>query len=316
MDKQTLLQAESQNPEKKITPVSVIIVNYNSGTLLTEAVERVLGSSVPVEVFVSDNGSTDDSLSLLKKKWGGEANLHITENHANLGFARSNNVVLPNATGDYLLFLNPDCLIEPDTLSRMLEIMESHPEAGMAGCLIRNLDGSEQPGCRRFIPTPWRSLMRVLNLPRFPFSHPLFRDFNLWDTPLPEHTVEVEAISGAFMLVRRSALEEVGPMDSEYFLHCEDLDWCMRFKLAEKSILFVPDVAVIHVKGGSSDNRPIFVEWHKHKGMIRFYRKFFQQRYPGAMMWLVVLGVWLRFGLLVGYYMTQRTAGFLVKRNG
>lgn len=254
-----------------------------------------LDSSLPVEVIVSDNGSIDDSVRLLRKTLRGVANLSIFENGENLGFAQGNNRVLPRAVGDYLLFLNPDCLIEPDTIARMIEIMEAHPDVGMAGCLIRNLDGSEQPGCRRYIPTPWRALMRVVNPPRFFTSNPRFQDFNLLGTPLPEQPVEVEAISGAFMFVRRSAFEKVGPLDEGYFLHCEDLDWCMRFKQAGYRILFVPDVVVSHVKGGCSVNRPIFVEWHKHKGMIRFYRKFFRERYPGALMWLVFIAVWTRF---------------------
>ena len=254
-----------------------------------------LDSSLPVEVIVSDNGSIDDSVRLLRKTLRGVANLSIFENGENLGFAQGNNRVLPRAVGDYLLFLNPDCLIEPDTIARMIEIMEAHPDVGMAGCLIQNLDGSEQPGCRRYIPTPWRALMRVVNPPRFFTSNPRFQDFNLLGTPLPEQPVEVEAISGAFMFVRRSAFEKVGPLDEGYFLHCEDLDWCMRFKQAGYRILFVPDVVVSHVKGGCSVNRPIFVEWHKHKGMIRFYRKFFRERYPGALMWLVFIAVWTRF---------------------
>lgn len=263
--------------------------------MLTEAVERALKSITPVEVFVADNGSKDDSIPLLRKTLGATSNLHISENHANLGFAGGNNHILSKAKGDYLLFLNPDCLIEPDTLSQMIDIMETHPDAGMAGCLIRNLDGSEQPGCRRYIPTPWRSMMRVLNLSQIFPKNASFQDFNLTGTPLPDGPVEIEAISGAFMLVRRSALEKVGPMDPNYFLHCEDLDWCMRFKQAGYQVLFVPNVVVTHVKGGCSSHRPIFVEWHKHKGMIRFYRKFFQQKYSSALMYLVFIAVWIRF---------------------
>jgi len=285
---------------------SVIIVNYNAGALLSEAVESVLGSSVPVEVFVSDNGSIDDSIPLLRKTHGKAHNLHITENGANLGFARGNNRVLPQTTGNYVLFLNPDCLIEPDTIARMIEIMEHRTDVGMAGCLIRNLDGSEQPGCRRCMPTPWRSLMRVVNPSRAMSSNPRLQDFNLLDTPLPDRPVEVEAISGAFMFVRRSALDKVGPLDEGYFLHCEDLDWCMRFKQAGYKVLFVPDALVSHVKGGCSVNRPIFVEWHKHKGMIRFYRKFFRKRYPHVLMWLVIVAVWTRFFLKVTLLEVQR----------
>ena len=100
------------------------------------------------------------------------------------------------------------------------------------------------------------------------------------------------------MFVRRSALEKVGPMDESYFLHCEDLDWCMRFRQAGFTILFVPDVEIIHVKGVGSAARPIYVEWHKHKGMIRFYRKFFRHQYSTLIMFMVTLAVWTRFAAL------------------
>ena len=191
--------------------------------------------------------------------------------------------------------LNPDCVIRPDTIERMIAVMESDPYAAMAGCLIRNPDNSEQAGCRRFIPTPWRSLVRVLKLSTLFPGYPKFSSFNLTGHPLPSGPVSVEAISGAFMLLRRSAVEEVGLMDEGYFLHCEDLDWCMRFMRAGYKILFVPDVEIVHAKGASSADRPIRVEWHKHKGMIRFYRKFFWDHYPKALMSLVIPAVWARF---------------------
>ena len=290
--------------------VSVIIVNYNAGALLTETVSRALRSTVPVEVFVSDNGSIDDSLILLRKTIGGRDNLHIIENGTNLGFASGNNVVLEKASGDYLLFLNPDCLIEEDTIERLIGVFESNPNVGMAGCLIRNLDGTEQPGCRRFIPTPWRALMRVVKFSRLFPEQPVFQDFNMLGTELPETAIEVEAISGAFMLTKRGALEIVGPLDPGYFLHCEDLDWCMRFKKAGYAILFVPDVVITHVKGGCSFNRPIFIEWHKHKGMVRFYRKFFQKRYPGILLLMVYVAVWVRFLMRAAYTYLSRLGAF------
>lgn len=200
---------------------------------------------------------------------------------------------------DYVLVLNPDCIVNPDTLARMIEQLELRPDAGMAGCLIRNPDGSEQAGCRRAHPTPWRTLVRVLHLNKLFERHPRFRTFLLHQEPLPTRPVEVEAISGAFMLVRRVAIERVGLLDEGYFLHCEDLDWCMRFRRAGWKILFVPDVEVVHYKGTCSKDRPLFVLWHKHKGMVRFYRKFFRHQYPLPLMVIVVAGVWLRFSMLV-----------------
>jgi len=285
--------------------VSVIIVNFNGGELLTECVRSVLVSSVSVEVFVSDNGSADGSIFFLKQTIE-DKRLHIEKNNTNLGFAAANNHVIPMAMGEYLLILNPDCLIKPETLENLLKQMELHPEVGMAGCLIRNLDGSEQAGCRRRVLTPWRTLVRMLCLDRLFPNHPKFESVVMHQRPLPEKPVCKEAISGAFMFLRRKAMEEVGLMDDGYFLHCEDLDWCMRFRQKGWKILFVPHVEVIHAKGVCSHARPVRVEWHKHKGMVRFYRKFFQHQYPALLMWCVIGAVWLRFAVLAVLFTLRR----------
>jgi GT2 family glycosyltransferase len=286
--------------------VSVVIVNYNGGALLTECVRSVLQSSVLLKVFVSDNGSHDESIAYLRSALGNHPLLEIKENHRNLGFAKGNNVALPQCGGDYLLFLNPDCIVKPDTLEQMIEVMEQHPEAGMAGCLLVNPDGTEQVGCRRFVPTPWRSMVRVLRLSQLVKNHPRFQPFTMKGLPLPDVAVPIEAISGAFMLVRREALVAVGPMDENYFLHCEDLDWCMRFRQAGWKILFVPHVRSVHWKGLSSKAHPVAVEFHKHRGMVRFYNKFFRHQYPGGLMVLVIAAVCLRFMAKAAWISTRR----------
>jgi GT2 family glycosyltransferase len=286
--------------------VCVVIVNYNGGATLTECVRSLLASTVPVGIVVSDNGSQDDSIAYLRASVTDAPRLSIVENWENLGFAKANNDALARCRNDYVLVLNPDCIVEPDTLERMIEVMEQHPEAGMGSCLIVNPDGSEQAGCRRFVPTPWRSMVRVLHLHRVIRNQPRFRSFTMTDLPLPRTPVEVEAISGAFMFVRREALEPVGLMDESYFLHCEDLDWCMRFRQAGWKILFVPQVRVVHWKGLSSKAHPVVCEYHKHCGMVRFYNKFFRHQYPGALMALVVLAVWLRFFAKSGWIMVRK----------
>jgi nucleoside-diphosphate-sugar epimerase/GT2 family glycosyltransferase len=286
--------------------VSVVIVNFNGGPLLSACVRAVLTSTVAVEVIVSDNGSSDDSLAALRSACGADARLHIVAQGRNHGFARGNNLVLDRAGGDYLLFLNTDCIVQPDTLERLLVVMERYPQAGMCGCLIRNPDGSEQAGCRRSIPTPWRSAAHVLHLHRLFPNNPRFESFVLSNRPLPTQPVAVDAVSGAFMLVRRRALAEVGPLDEGYFMHCEDLDWCVRFREHGWQVLFVPDTAVTHYKGVCSEGRPLRVLWHKHRGMVHFYRKFFLHRYPRPLAWLVTLAVWTRFALLAVPLLIQR----------
>jgi GT2 family glycosyltransferase len=263
-------------------PLSVIIVNHNAGPLLGECVRAVQGQAVR-EVIVVDNASTDGSLALLRER-ADPAALVILETGRNLGFAAACNIGLRAATQPFLLFLNPDSVPASGSLARLLQVLEQHPAAGMVGGLLLNPDGTEQRGGRRDIPTPGQVLMR--------------RPFNLHGTPLPTQPTVVEAISGALMLVRRQAVAAVGPWDEGYFLHCEDLDWCLRFRQKGWDILFVPDAPVVHYQGTSSRARPLFVEWHKHRGMLRFYRKFFRQRTPGPLMGLVALGVWLRFGFV------------------
>ena len=286
--------------------VSVVIVNFNGGPLLGEAVRSVLSSAVPLEVYVVDNGSTDASLSSLRHFAAADGRTQIIENQTNLGFARAANVALEQAQSEYILLLNPDAVIQADTLARMIETFAAYPDAGMAGCLLRNPDGTEQAGCRRSVPTPWRTVVRVFHLDKLFPNHPRFRNFVLTQQPLPEAPVFLEAISGAFMLVRRKALEDVGHLDDKYFLHCEDLDWCMRFRQAGWKILFVPNVEVVHYQGTCSKDRSLFVSWHKHKGMIRFYRKFFRHQYPWPLMPLVVTAVWVRFALLAGMALFHR----------
>ncbi|MFP5440922.1 MAG: glycosyltransferase, partial [Gammaproteobacteria bacterium] len=217
----------------------------------------------------------------------------------NLGFSGGCNVGIAASAAQHLLFLNPDCVLGPGALERLLEVLQSGPAIGMVGGLLLESDGAEQAGGRRAVPTPWRAFVRAFGLYRLGARWPVFSDVNLHEQPLPAQPVEVEAISGALMLVRRSAVDDTGPWDEGYFLHCEDLDWCMRFRQHGWKILFVPDAPVVHEKGVCSRSRPLFVEWHKHRGMARFYRKFFRDRYPLPLMWLVYAGVWLRFALVV-----------------
>lgn len=270
--------------------LSVILVNYNAGPLLTEAVASVLAGASPLEVLVSDNGSWDGSLRLLEATFGQRPELRILRQGRNLGFAAANNRAIEQARGDWLLFLNPDCVLHPQASERLLQALAANPAAGMAGARLRNPDGSEQRGCRRNLPSLGRSLGKALGIRRW-------NRMDLQDAPLPAGPQAVEAISGACMLVRRAALEAVGPWDEGFFLHCEDLDWCARFQAKGWRILFVPAAEVTHRQGACSRHRPLFVEWHKHLGMARYFRK---HTHGGMRLWtpLVYAGILARFALV------------------
>jgi len=283
------------------TSISVIIVNYNAGPVLAECVTSIKNAGPVLEIIIVDNASVDDSLDRI----GAAAcsGLTIKKNPSNLGFAVGCNVGTKIASGDCLLYLNPDCILDPNAIDEMITCMKVRPDAGMVGGLLLNPDGTEQAGGRRAVPTPWRSFVRAFGLGHLEKRYPrIFSDYMLHRQPLPEHPIEVEAISGSCMLVRREAVADVGLMDEGYFMHCEDLDWCMRFRQKEWKILFGPHAKVVHHQGTCSRSRPIFVAWSKHKGMMRFYGKFFRHQYPGALMWLVALGIWTRFVGVMAYH--------------
>lgn len=296
--------------ELGLASASIVVVNHNAGQLLTRCIRICLAEAE--QVIVVDNASSDSSLIELEAAFAGEPRLKLIRTGLNLGFARGCNIGANYVTQRCILFLNPDCILSAGALSRMMQVLDTVPGAGMVGGLLLNEDGTEQAGGRRTIPTPWRSFIRAFGLHWLATCSPrFFGDFHLHKQPLPREPLEVEAISGALMLVSREAMNEVGLWDEEYFLHCEDLDWCERFRLKGWKILFVPDAPVIHYKGTCSRSRPIFVEWHKHKGMLRFYRKFFRDKYPSVVMWLVGLGVWLRFGVMAIYYGLRRLGKLL-----
>ena len=283
--------------------ISTIIVNYNAGPLLRGCVDSLLACPLDIEIVVVDNASTDGSLDVLT----GLPNVRVIKNSANVGFAAACNRGARIASAPFLLFLNPDCVLQSDALAKLLGEMGTDECIGMVGGLLTNLDGTEQAGGRRAIPTPWRSFVRAFGLARLANRWPrLFFDFHLHKQALPQHAVEVEAISGACMMVRREAMQDVGEWDEGYFLHCEDLDWCMRFRQRGWKILFVPSAQITHALGVCSKSRPLFVQWHKHKGMMRFYNKFFRHQYPSVLMVLVAVGVWMHFGIVAIHHTAQR----------
>ncbi|GJL74839.1 glycosyltransferase family 2 protein [Nitrosomonas sp.] len=301
------------NAEK--LPVSVVIVNYNAGAILADCVAAVYDAAK--EIIVVDNASTDSSLSELTARFSTDTRLKLIATGSNLGFAAGCNIGIAASTAPYILFLNPDCLPEKQSLRRMVQVLESNPQIGMTGGFLINPDGTEQGGGRRAIPTPWRAFVRASGLYRLNKYWPqLFFDFHLHRQPLPKAPVEAEAISGALMLVRRTAIDNVGNWDEGYFLHCEDLDWCMRFRQKGWKIIFVPDAPVIHHQGTCSRARPFFVAWHKHKGMLRFYRKFFRNNYSSILSGVIACGVWLRLSATLLFYSTRYLYKLLKFRDG
>ena len=292
--------------------VAAIIVNYNAGEWLLRSVRSALQVDAISIVYVVDNASQDNSLEPLEDNDSlsvEEKNkLQLIKNTRNLGFGKANNFALTKAMSDFeikfALLLNPDCELNAAVLPTMLPYFEQQPKLGMAGCVIKNSDGSIQATCRRNFPTPWTAFLRMSQLQRLGIGKQ--SDFDLGRMELPNELIQVEAISGAFMLLRMTAVNAVGMFDETYFMHCEDLDLCKRFELADWQIGFVPSVAVLHEQGVSSQSRRIGVLWNLHQGMLRFFDKFYRQDHSILFRSLVKLGIYFSF---IG-----RAAVIMVKR--
>ena len=275
--------------------VSVVIVNFNAGDYLAAAVESVLAQTeVATEIIVVDNASSDASLQSLKTRVP-EGKVRIIALDANYGFAHACNAGITVSRGKSVLLLNPDCRMHAGSLALLRWMIQERPDVGMTGPLIVNPDGSEQRGCRRDIPNPWQIFCVAFGLHRLMPEHPRFRDYAYDAAVLPDRPSEVPAISGAGMLGRRAAIDAVGHLDSGYFLHFEDLDWCMRFQSAGFKVLFVPGAVVEHTQGVCSRSRPIRVEAYKHRSLVRFLRKNFTAYYPSSFMAIVSTLVLARF---------------------
>lgn len=184
--------------------LSTIIVNYNAGPLLRKCVDSLLACPLDIEIIVVDNASSDASLDGLQDL----SQVCVIRNPANVGFAAACNIGVQASSAPFLLFLNPDCFFQPDPIAPLLAGLQSGDRVGMVGGLLVNEDGTEQGGGRRAVPTPWRSFVRAFGLQRFANRWPkLFYDFHLHKQPLPDSPIEVEAISGACMLVKRDVMD-------------------------------------------------------------------------------------------------------------
>lgn len=252
---------------------SVVIVAADSGAGLRECVARALASSAPVELIIVDNGSHDGMPQALARACERDGRVAVIYNRANLGFGPAANIGARQARGDAIVLLNPDCMMEPDTLARMFDVLHAHPDAGVVGAVVCDPDGTPDPASRRRDPLLRRSLNEMTGRARQAAGDAGCEGVNV-SGPIPESATEVENVSGALMLLPRATFERLHGFDEAYFLHCEDLDLCRRARDAGYGVYLAGGVRVRHAKGGSSAHRPVFVSYHKHRGMWRWFTKF------------------------------------------
>lgn len=245
--------------------LSVIILNYNSGDYLLKCLQSIATSKLSgyhVEVVVVDNASTDNSLSLLKSEFKKlknslefeNWNLKIVPISTNIGFAAGNNYGLQylHPGSQLILFLNPDTIVEPDTLAKIIRFMKRHPQVDALTCdIIHALTGRHQPECHRGFPTPWRSFCHFTGLSRLAPKSKLLNGYFLGHLNLNQ-THQIEACVGAFLLVRRKVGDDIGWWNEKYFFYGEDLDFCYKLHQKGYKLYFYPRCHITHYQGISS----------------------------------------------------------------
>jgi len=279
--------------------LGIVIVNYNVRDLLRDCLESVYASQgeFVFEVCVVDNGSTDGSADMVEAEFP-QARLIRAENR---GYAAGNNLGFREfgfgQTGQaglsaplYALLLNPDTVLSPSALADMLAFMDEHTQAGVAGPRLVREDGSLDRACRRSFPTPEVAFYRIFGLSKlFPKSR-RFGRYNLTYL-LPDVTTEVDSVVGAFMLIRREALDQVGLLDEQFFMYAEDLDLCYRIKEQDWQVWYNAAVTVLHYKGQSSRQRSTFANVKFYETMRLFHDKHFKEKTFFLVNWLIYAAV-------------------------
>ncbi|MFT5140221.1 MAG: GT2 family glycosyltransferase [Lysobacterales bacterium] len=278
--------------------VTAIVINFNAGNALKACIQALMSGSVKPVIMLVDNASTDGSAAQLRGLYSNQAGLEIIDNPSNIGFARAVNACIENINSSYILIINPDCFIHHDGLDRLLTALNNDDRAALAAPYIANKTGKYEKASLRRFPDPWNSLMTLSGLWHLGRWIPVFQGVTVNPGSLPVETCQAEAVSGACMLIRHSALLEVGLLDEAYGLHCEDLDLMYRLRQGGWHCLFVPSASAVHEQGVSSKSRPLWVHRQKHHGMSRFFSKFQATNHWLPVRWLVYTAIWIRFILL------------------
>ncbi|MEK4512988.1 glycosyltransferase family 2 protein [Paenibacillus sp. FSL K6-2524] len=275
--------------------LSILILNYNTCRLTLDCLQSVFDSRTVFnyEVIVVDNASSDDSVEVIGKEYPG---ITLIANRENTGFAKANNQAMEIAKGRYVLLLNSDTIVQPDTLQTMVSYMDEHPDLGASGCKIILPNGSLDKACRRGFPTPSASFYYAFGFSKFFPDNPKFNQYQLGYMD-PNETYPIDCLVGAFMMVRRETIQQVGGLDETFFMYGEDIDWCYRIKEAGWGIHYHPATYIVHYKGASSRRKPLKIIYEFHRAMWVFHRKHYKRKYSWITNTAVYSGISVKFTL-------------------
>ena len=281
--------------------LSIVILSYNTKDLLRDCLLSLkkVKTEADFDVIVPDNGSTDSSPEMVEKEFPWIKK--IIRIGKNIGFAAGNNRALKAVKSEFVLLLNPDTIVYPNTIKRVLNYMEDNAYVGAATCRVELPNGKLDYSCHRGFPTPWNALCYFSGLSNiFPGSK-FFSGYTATYKDL-NSIHEVDALTGAFAMIRTKAGRQVGWFDEDYFWNGEDIDFCYKLKERKWKIIYIPDVKITHFKGSASGLRKTGVlkpaKFVKKKAALSstqvmrlFYKKHLAQNYPFYVNWLVYLGI-------------------------
>ena len=286
--------------------LSVIIVNYNVKHLLEQCIRTAIKASqkLDVELIVVDNNSQDGSQAMVRERFADE--VILIENRDNPGFSKANNQGIAIAKGRYVLLLNPDTVVAEDTFERCFDFMEKHPDAGGLGIRMVDGDGKFLPESKRGLPTPWVAFYKIFGLARLFPKNKTFGKYHL--SYLDEHeTHEVDVLSGAYMWMRKSVLDEIGGLDETFFMYGEDIDLSYRIQLGGYKNYYLHDARIIHYKGESTKKGSLNYVKVFYQAMIIFAKKHFQGG-SGLFTLMIRFAVYARAFLAIVKRVAQRLA--------
>jgi len=267
-----------------------VIVSYRSRQMLRDCLEslREYPPADGLRITVVDNASGDGTADVVREF----SEVRLIELEENVGFSKANNLVLRETTAEYVLVLNPDTLLCEETLDVLLRLMDDDSRIGIAGCRLVQEDGTFDHAARRSFPTPASALghfLRVGRSDRAPTALAAYRAPDVSEGP-------VDAVNGAFMLMRREMLDDIGLFDEGYWMYMEDLDLCYRAARAGWTTWYEPSVAAVHIKAGTSGHhRRLRLNYAFHYGMFRYYRTHLAPERSSAFNVLVYSGIALKF---------------------
>lgn len=266
--------------------LSVVIVNYQTFELTKNTINSILEYDYPfsVEIFVVDNASSDNSLSKLQDYFKDKVKFIASKD--NNGFAAGNNQALRQASGKYQLLLNSDTIVWENTLESIYDYMEKHTDVGACGCRVLLEDGNLDKACKRSFPNVKNSFFRLFHIP----TNSKDDNYNL--TGLPDDEVyEIDCLTGAFMFMRKEALDQIGLLDETFFMYGEDIDLCYRIKQGGWKIVYFGKSVITHLKGASSKKQKSKLIYEFYRAMYIYYKKHHAGESLFIVNWIVYLGI-------------------------